>query len=253
MWIKARNPVPGQGSQRRTLAMTADAAKGTGSSKRINTLMHAFGLTTYLEVGVRKGKTLEAVRASQRIGVDPAHLIDMSSLPPGVELHSLASDAFFAELSDSVIFEFIFIDGLHTFEQSYRDVIHGLQRLSSTGLLLIDDVVPHDEQSASPSRDRAGTWMGDVYKTASMIAEVHPELAVHTLGGDGFRNQMLVWKVSPNTNVEFAGTDDVAARAHYTFSDVFSGGVPASFKSGSLEDALSKLRQRPPSSGPNTP
>jgi hypothetical protein len=51
------------------------------------------------------------------------------------------SDEFFATLRPSKRYDVAFIDGLHTFEQTYRDVINTFAHLRS-GVILIDDTVP---------------------------------------------------------------------------------------------------------------
>lgn len=232
--------------KRRMLAQQPELAKGTQSSIRINRLLDACGLNTYLEIGVRRGKTIEAVRARERTGVDPMHLVDESRLPAGIRLHTLSSDNFFERLEPTRIFDFIFLDGLHEFSQSYRDAINSIHHLSAGGLLLIDDVVPESNQAASPTRTGVGRWMGDTFKTALLLAEEHPELAVLTLTDAEFRAQMLVWRVEPLRDSRSASAERIAAVAQLEYSAVFLDGLPASFAPSTLEMALERLNQRSP-------
>jgi hypothetical protein len=83
-------------------------------------------------------------------------------------------------------FDAIFIDGLHTFEQSYRDFIHSLRYAHDKIVWIIDDTVPNDPYSALPDFTQcaeyrilagifSGSWHGDVYKTAVAIHDRHED------------------------------------------------------------------------------
>ena len=84
--------------------------------RRINALLGGIpGAHRYLEIGVNQGKTLEAVRARHRVGVDPNPRFDIEDLPRGISFHTGTSDAYFAGLDPSARFDVVFLDGLHTF------------------------------------------------------------------------------------------------------------------------------------------
>ncbi len=91
----------------------------------------------------------------------------------------VTSDAFFDENPDAS-FDIVFIDGLHTFDQSLRDFTRALCRIPRKGLILIDDCYPSDYLASLRSHERCARakvfenypdrhWMGDVFKTVLFI------------------------------------------------------------------------------------
>lgn len=80
------------------------------------------------------------------------------------------------EKEDGEPFDVIFVDGLHTYEQSLADVVTGLNFLNERGTILIHDCNPPSAAAAVESRSREevaraepegeqGPWCGDVWKT----------------------------------------------------------------------------------------
>jgi hypothetical protein len=143
--------------------------------RRLNRLIEARNYKKYLEIGVSRGTTFSSIRCNSKTGVDPHFRFDWSNYKePGAKLFETTSDNFFSE-SDDISFDCIFIDGLHTFEQTIKDIISSMEVLENGGAILIDDTVPIDAFSALRSQDealaerkRAGLagqfWHGDVYK-----------------------------------------------------------------------------------------
>lgn len=120
------------------------------SVRRISAIARAFpDMVSYLEVGVEKGATFENVPLRLRVGVDPSPKFDLSTLPPRADFFAGPSDSFFAQLDPAEQFDVVFLDGLHTFQQTYRDLINALEHCPR-GIILVDDVVPSDEVSAIP-------------------------------------------------------------------------------------------------------
>jgi hypothetical protein len=132
----------------------------------------------YLEIGVAQGECFQAIDAEHKLGVDPNSHYNGSA---GVVL-AKASDTYFKEnLSADFVEEFdvIFVDGLHTYEQSLRDAVNAYACLKDGGYLVMHDCVPVDEHSASPEWV-TGTWMGEVWKTAAYIQRQTGRLFVHS-------------------------------------------------------------------------
>jgi len=236
----------------RLLAVSPDAASGNGTSRRLNALIEAFGFESYLEIGVSKGKTLEAVRASVRVGVDPAPRFDVDRLPASIVFHSTTSDDFFSERSPDERFDLILVDGLHEYRQSYRDCIAALGRLNAGGVVLIDDVVPSNASAAISDKAAAkrhaqslgrelDAWMGDVYRTALALATLHEDVEVFTVVGDGWRPQMVIRPRPTGSTVRSLDEVALARLDHREFVEVFSAGIPQAFNARSLEDVLSVL------------
>lgn len=115
------------------------------SVRRINTLSDKLGARIYLEIGVADGSTFGAVNMACKTGVDPNFKFDTAKLAgPNIKLENKTSDKFFQGLRAEDAFEVIFIDGLHTIEQIYRDLMNCLAHSTPNCALLIDDTLPND-------------------------------------------------------------------------------------------------------------
>jgi len=68
---------------------------------------------------VLEGETFANVKVWRRCGVDPSPLFDAVLLPRGSSFAVTTSDEFFSTLRPSKRYDIAFIDGLHTFEQTY--------------------------------------------------------------------------------------------------------------------------------------
>lgn len=175
------------------------------SARRINRLGDALGAATYLEVGVFRGETLRDVSIPYRVGIDPRFRIDVQELADErTVLVESTSDDYFRHLDPEIEFDVVFLDGLHTFEQTYRDLCAVLSHAHRRTVILLDDTFPTDPWSAIPDigrslrlREQAGlvdrAWHGDVYKVVLAIHSFHPALDFRTLMGPG-NPQTLVWR-----------------------------------------------------------
>jgi hypothetical protein len=187
-------------------ARTGAEASGTHSSRRMNQLAEAMGATSYLEIGVARGTTFRDIRVPNRTGVDPRFRGPTEGLEgPGVRLEHMTSDGFFAALPADVTYDIVFIDGLHVFEQAYRDFCNAILHTHVRSVIVLDDTLPSDESSALRDRKEAyrlrrnqtgstgRAWHGDVYKVVYAIHEFHLGLdyATVTVGG---HPQTIVWR-----------------------------------------------------------
>lgn len=176
------------------------------SPRRINQLARATGAQTYLEIGVFKGLTFGDVEIADRTGVDPQYRVSIEDLAgPGRTLVTDTSDGFFAGLDRSTVFDIVFLDGLHTFEQTYRDLCNALLHTHERSLIIIDDTRPITVYSAEPDIGRgkqlrrlddapgSGAYHGDVFKTVFAIHDFHPGLDYVTFKGED-NPQTLVWR-----------------------------------------------------------
>jgi len=157
----------------------------------------------YLEIGVNKGETFFQVEIVTKDAVDPNFLFDTKPLEN-------ESVRFFPETSDEFwtggrgrVYDVIFLDGLHTFEQTFRDFVASLHHAHRKTVWLIDDTVPSDEFSAMSDqaaciRERkkancpSGNWHGDVFKIVPALHDFFPTLTYATVVGSG-NPQTIVW------------------------------------------------------------
>jgi hypothetical protein len=227
------------------------------SPRRLNFLIHELHLSSYLEIGVLEGETFANVKARRRYGVDPEPIFDPVLLPRRSKFAVVTSDAFFASIRPTERFDVAFIDGLHTFEQTYRDVINTLMHLRS-GVIVIDDTVPSDEYSAIPDQDEsyrargeAGLegrpWHGDVWRVVTLLDRHHSELEWRTIVDEG-NPQTLLWRRRLGASVAAASAEEIALAKQPTFADVFADGVPEYFRptpeSRALAECVESLRHR---------
>jgi len=229
---------------------------GLWTPRRVNALIAELNLRSYLEIGVLEGETFANVNARRRYGVDPTPLFDAVLLPRGSKFAVMTSDRFFEAIPPSVRFDVAFVDGLHTVEQTYRDVIHTFAHVPS-GVLLIDDTVPSDEISAIPdqeasyrARDDAGLegrqWHGDVWRVVMLLDRHHPELEWRTIIDEG-NPQTLVWRRRRGAKVTTASDDDIALAKLPTYAEVFAEGIPDYFhpvpEAQALAECVTSIRR----------
>jgi hypothetical protein len=108
---------------------------------------------SYLEIGCAEDLVFSQIHVPTKVGVDPS----MGGT------HRMTSDQFFAD--NRLFFDLVFVDGLHTHEQSLRDVLNALGALTG-----IDSViVMHDCRPTTKEMQRVPPvqteWTGDVWRT----------------------------------------------------------------------------------------
>lgn len=205
---------------------------------------------SYLEIGVYRGATIENVKATRRVAVDPRPQFERRRLPEGLSVYPMTSDQYFSQcVGDS--FDFVYIDGEHTHEQSYRDFLNATSRLAPNGIILFDDSVPEDNWAAIPDETEShqkrfdstgvscGAHQGDVWKTIIAISRFHPEFEIATLQGPSRYRTLAIASARRSTPVSHYPTGSLD---RLTYEDVFRGGVPVEFRVTSLESVLSRLR-----------
>jgi hypothetical protein len=140
---------------------------------------------SYFEIGVSTGLSLRLVRERTRaVGVDPEPRVPWT-LPPGVSISAMTSDAFFetrnfASELGSPTADMVFIDGLHTFEQTLLDFIH-VERFCRPGtLLFLHDCLPVTRAAAAKER-QSSFWCGDVWKMVPCLEKYRPDLKISTV------------------------------------------------------------------------
>ena len=220
---------------RRALAPQPDRSKylDRHSARRLNALIQSSGSgESYLEIGVERGLTFEAVRAEIKVCVDPAPLFKRDSLPLGAQLVVSTSEDYFAGGASGYTFDLVFLDGLHTAQATYRDLVAALNWLSPEGTVLIDDVMPTDEASALPSYEdsqlekkkqgiKHSRWYGDVWKVVWLLVTKYPDIELVLIGSGGDEHTQAIVKL-PNGMSGF-GSDpdaDLAFMESLQFHDV---------------------------------
>jgi hypothetical protein len=158
----------------------------------------------YLEIGVNNGVNFFKIRAASKIGVDPnfcytqRRKINWYLRNPTnwrANYYEITSDQYFKEKGAERPIDVAFIDGLHTHEQSLKDVLNAVDRLSSNGVIIMHDCNPPSQVAATPadSLERAremkipgisDAWCGDVWKTVCYLRSQRKDLSVFVLDCD---------------------------------------------------------------------
>ena len=142
----------------------------------INSLIIKNNFKTYLEIGVntpaQPGYNWVGIKVPIKHGVDPN--VDTT--------YKMTSDEFFEKYITQK-YDIIFIDGLHIFEQVYRDIINSLNNLNDNGIIVVHDCNPITE--ITQRRIRASdAWHGDVWKSIVKLRIENPEIDICTVNTD---------------------------------------------------------------------
>lgn len=231
------------------ILLSPEKALGTPASRVINEILSlSAGSKSYLEIGVEHGYTFEAVVATHKTGVDPNFRFSKRILSRNITLDESKSDDFFrkAELNDK--FDLIFIDGLHTAEQTWRDFVNSTSHLVSGGVIIIDDTVPNDRYSAEidyeityKKRRDAGIyddyrWHGDVYRVIMKIVSTYPQIRIATLE-DQPNPFTICWNIPNSIDVSDTFIPQI------NFSELFEDGIPKEFNPIGFSEFLKLLKE----------
>jgi Glycosyltransferase 61/Methyltransferase domain len=161
---------------------------------------------SYLEVGVADGRTFLHIDFELKHAVDPRFRFD-------TRIHESDTTQFFETTSDDFFlyfarndrtYDLIFLDGLHTFEQTFRDFCSSQAHCHENTIWVIDDVFPSDPFSAVSDETKSrqfrklqhgsgkGPWHGDVFKTVFAINDFFPNLSFRTFSGEGNPQTVVV-------------------------------------------------------------
>jgi hypothetical protein len=116
---------------------------------------------SYLEIGCDNNENFSQIHIDNKVGVDPLK---------GGTLR-MTSDKFFE--NNKKTFDIIFLDGLHTYEQTIKDIDNSLKFINNKGVIIIHDCLPKKIWNQITPRVY-GHWNGDVWK-----AIVHARTYAH--------------------------------------------------------------------------
>jgi hypothetical protein len=178
------------------------------------------GSEKYLEIGVYEGTSFCSINIPKKIGVDPiapTPAVAKELTKPNVSYFALESDVFFDQEAPRVLtggVDLVFIDGLHTYAQAYRDFTNSLKYLRPNGLIFLHDCLPTSELEARPAKnyeDAAklnsgalwnGEWVGDVWKVILRLRGHHQDLTTCVLHSD--HGIGVVYKASNKSVLNFS-------------------------------------------------
>ena len=142
----------------------------------INSLIEKNNYESYLEIGVntpaQPGYSHNSIKVKLKHGVDPN--VDTT--------FKMESDIFFNTYINQK-YDIIFVDGLHLYEQAYRDIINSLNYLNEGGTIVVHDCNPIRE--ITQRRERASdAWHGDVWKAIVQLRIENPDIEINTVNTD---------------------------------------------------------------------
>jgi hypothetical protein len=171
--------------------------------ERLNTLAKINSATKYLEIGIADGANFRKIDVPFKVAVDPKYLFDTEQYSDeNTKYLEMTSDEFFSKFAlNYEKFDLIYLDGLHTFEQTFRDFCASLRHSHERTIWLIDDTCPVSFASAIPNLrrsrklceltgDNRKAWMGDIYKVIFAIHDFFPQFSYATFPD---RGQTVIW------------------------------------------------------------
>lgn len=151
----------------------------------IQNVIDSLKAESYLEIGVCGGKNFRDIKCNLKVGADPIppdkkNVVPFlytgygswgstvryypEKKPDGmVGYFKMTSDDFFRDVAEVYKFDVIFIDGLHTKEQAWKDFLNSLKVLNPGGAIIFHDCNPTTENMQRvPQMQKR--WTGDVWK-----------------------------------------------------------------------------------------
>jgi hypothetical protein len=146
----------------------------------INKIITKYGFKSYLEIGVRvPSENFDKINVEFKESVDPN--------PKGNCNYIMTSDEFFEKHVGDKKYDIVFVDGLHTAEQSYKDVHNVMKHLTEGGFIVMHDCDPPSEFHIRPYEDYAktgGQWNGDVFKAFITLKNELKDWSCFVIGED---------------------------------------------------------------------
>jgi len=174
-------------------------------AEAVQRFVDLYSAPAYLEIGVSQGETFNEIRATRKVAVDPQFLFDTKAFTAGqAEFHEVQSDVYFGQIIGAdEQFHVIYLDGLHTFEQTLRDLLNAIAHLAPHGVIVVDDTVPTSYEASIPGlgffhavREVAAVkdanWMGDVYRLVFFIQTFMQQFSYATIEEN--HGQTVLWR-----------------------------------------------------------
>jgi hypothetical protein len=180
----------------------------------INHLIRTYKLESYLEIGVRNPlHNFDLIDCKHKIGLDP------NPSQSRANVQECTSDFFFDFVKQSTEFDLIFIDGDHTYKQSYTDAQNARLHLAPDGFMVFHDVNPPEYKMATPVKKGKGNWCGEVWKTWYTLRTYESDLHFQCVNVDfgvgivtranryGFKSQKLYRPIIQNPEYRHLAAD----------------------------------------------
>ena len=138
----------------------------------IQYIIDKFAFKKYLEIGVSNGNTFTQITCDYKVSVDPES--------PYPATYAMTSDEYFSLYNEK--FDIIFIDGLHEYEQVYRDINNSLDRLNEGGYIVCHDMHPlWEDMQVNPKPGWVPLWTGDCWRAFVRMKQERLDLDICSL------------------------------------------------------------------------
>ena len=138
----------------------------------------------YLEIGCASNVNFNSICLTNKVGVDP----DMGGN------HRLTSDDYFSKYPKNS-FDVIFLDGLHTYKQTKKDLLNALKVINNGGVIIMDDFIPRDWMEHFTPRVQT-QWNGDIWKISFELLNAKGlDFKILTIDG----GQCVIFKIQKET------------------------------------------------------
>jgi hypothetical protein len=149
----------------------------------------------YVETGVHTGESLKLANCAA-IGIDPYPLLTRTQKPSEL-IAAMESDEYFDRHKEDWErkIDLGFIDGMHRFENAWRDFLNMEHNATTGSVIAFDDVLPYTKFMAA--RDMVpGDWTGDVWRVFYLLSEKRPDLRLQLVDTVP-TGTLLVWQLDP--------------------------------------------------------
>lgn len=172
----------------------------------VQSFLDLFERPAFLEIAAFQSDTFDRVAAHIKVLIDESSVYEATNRIENsrkISVFPFPSAHYFYAISDEQNkFDVIYIDGLHTFEQSLRDLLNSIARLNPNGVIIIDDIIPNSYVASLPDLalvNRLWTqmgmqdvsWMGDVFKLVFLIQSSFQQYSYATV--QETRGQLVLW------------------------------------------------------------
>jgi predicted O-methyltransferase YrrM len=157
--------------------------------------------THYLELGVRTGVCFNQIIpfSEYNTGVDIVHsdnlknVITTNGWDSKVDLFTGTTDDYFNSLKKDTVFDLVFIDADHSYEQCLKDFLNVKDRVIKNGFVIFHDTYPYTQEFMKTK------VRGECYRVPMYIKEnLHPEWELVTLP---FNPGLTIAKKSPGSDI----------------------------------------------------
>jgi hypothetical protein len=149
----------------------------------INVFIKVRNYKKYLEIGVGGGVNYNSIICEYKTNVDPC-FDNKDSQDRRYIVNVMTSDQFFEKNEEK--FDIILIDGLHTYEQVYKDIKNSLNCLNEDGLIICHDMLPPSEWHQRPPEEffRGQEWNGTCWKALARLRVEEKDLKIYAIDTD---------------------------------------------------------------------